>query len=375
VVTAGLIAASIVVLDVANIAKLASAFQLLLFSLLNAAVVIMRESGIEGYDPGYRSPFYPWVQIVGFLTPFWLIAEMGELAILFSLGLVAVTLGWFFHYAHGRVERSGAIFHTFARLGARRHAGLDLELRGIVKEKGLREEDPFDEVVARAAVLDLRVPAPIEEVAALAARILGRRTGANPADLEAGFIAEVESGFVPVAKGAALPHLRVPGLERPAMLLLRSREGLRSSSLDGAHANLSDVRAMFFLVSPEEEPGQHLRLLGHLATHVDDPGFMDRWLAATDETEVKETLLREDRSVTLRVGATPGTAAWVGRTIGSLDLPDGILVALVRRGRGGIVPRGSTTLRDGDRLTVIGDREVIRELLRANGREEAAVPT
>ncbi len=39
---------------VAAIAKLASAFQLLLSSLLNLAVLIMRESRMEGYDPGSR---------------------------------------------------------------------------------------------------------------------------------------------------------------------------------------------------------------------------------------------------------------------------------------------------------------------------------
>jgi len=49
--------------DVEAVAKLASAFQLLLFFLLNLAVVVMRESKIEAYKPGFNSPFYPWVQI------------------------------------------------------------------------------------------------------------------------------------------------------------------------------------------------------------------------------------------------------------------------------------------------------------------------
>jgi hypothetical protein len=46
-------------LIIARIAKLASAFQLLMFALICLAVVVMRESQIEAYDPGYRSPFYP----------------------------------------------------------------------------------------------------------------------------------------------------------------------------------------------------------------------------------------------------------------------------------------------------------------------------
>ena len=36
-------------------------------------------------------------------------------------------------------------------------------------------------------------------------------------------------------------------------------------------------------------------------------------------------------------------------------MPEGTLVALVSRGAGTIVPGGSTVLKEGDRLTVIGD--------------------
>ena len=52
-----------------RVVSLASAFQLLIFGLVNVAVVVMRESRIPGYVPGYRSPLYPWVQILGILAP------------------------------------------------------------------------------------------------------------------------------------------------------------------------------------------------------------------------------------------------------------------------------------------------------------------
>jgi len=149
-----LMIACIVLLDVEGIAKLASVFQLLIFSLLCLAVIVMRESRIESYDPGFRSPLYPWIQIAGIVVPFWIITTMGTMSILFSLGLVVLPIGWYFWYAADRVQRDGAIYHWFARLGKRRYAGLDRELRGILKEKGLRSDDPFDEVVARAGVID-----------------------------------------------------------------------------------------------------------------------------------------------------------------------------------------------------------------------------
>ncbi|MEQ9400442.1 MAG: amino acid permease [Longimicrobiales bacterium] len=375
VATAGAMVAAILLLDIEGIAKLASAFQLLLFSMLCLAVVIMRESKIAGYDPGFRSPLYPWMQIAGVLAPLWLIAEMGQMAILFTLGLVALTVGWYFRYAQPRVERSGAIFHTFARLGEMRYGGLDLELRGIVQEKGLREEDPFDQVVARAAVLDLEGPVTFDDLTGRAADLLAARAGLDRRVLMTGFRGEVEAGFVPVAHGAALPHLRVEGLAQPILLLVRCRSGLRLPSAETAE-DAPTIYAVVFLLSPEDRPGQHLRLLGHLATHVDDSTFLEAWMGADGPDALRASFLREERSLTIQVGRHEGTEAWVGNPLRSVTLPPDSLVALVRRAGHGIVPNGGTVLQDGDHLTVIGTPAAIRTLARGvapsgNGRGDS----
>jgi mannitol/fructose-specific phosphotransferase system IIA component (Ntr-type) len=325
--------------------------------MLCLAVIIMRESRIAGYDPGFRSPLYPWIQIVGFVTPFWLISEMGEIAVLFTGGLITLTIGWYFVYGRARTVRAGAVFHTFARLGELQHAGLDAELRGIVKEKGLREEDPYDEVVARAAVLDLDRTISFGDLIALAAERLSKQTGVPAVQLSRGFEEEMEAGFMPVARGAALPHLRIAGaLERPTMLIVRSVDGV--TVRDAAES----VHAVFFLLSPEDQPGQHLRLLGHLATHVDDLGFVERWLEARDADALRSTLLREERSLSLHLDRGSAAGDLIGRALLDLDLPGDALVALIRRGGHGIIPHGSTVLAEGDRLTVIGSREAIRTL-------------
>ncbi|MEJ2205671.1 MAG: amino acid permease [Gemmatimonadota bacterium] len=371
VATAGLMVAAIVFLDIEGIAKLASAFQLLLFSLLSLAVIIMRESRIEGYDPGFRSPLYPWMQVFGLLAPFWLIAEMGEMAVLFTLGLVALTVTWYFRYAHARVERTGAIFHAFARLGERRHGGLDLELRGIVKEKGLREEDPFDEVVARSGVVDVQRPISLEETIDLAAQHLAARLGISGKGVAEGLMEEVRAGFVPLASGAALPHVRVPDLDHPELLLVRLRRGLAPAAPEGAELSPDaheGIRAVLFLVSPEESPGQHLRLLGHLATHVDDPGFLDLWMEARDEVELRETLLRDERSLTVRVRKGRPAGDWIGKPLRDIQLPDDTLVVMIRRSGSGLVPNGSSVIQENDHLVIIGNPQPIAALANRMGR-------
>ena len=80
----------------------------------------MRESGIESYDPGFRSPFYPWTQILGIIAPLWLIPYLGWMPALFSTGLLVVGAAWYFYYGKERVLRHGAIFHVFERMGRSR---------------------------------------------------------------------------------------------------------------------------------------------------------------------------------------------------------------------------------------------------------------
>ena len=369
VVTGAIVIAAIVALPVEDIAKLASAFQLLLFSLLCLAVVIMRESGIEGYVPGYRSPLYPWMQVFGFVAPLWLIAEMGQMAILFTLGLIAVTVGWYLHYAAPRVRRTGAIFHTFARLGERRHSGLDLELRRIVEEKGVQQDDHFEEIVARAEVVDIEVMTDVEGLVARAAERLEHSSGVSGAELERTFLQEFQSGLVPLGHGTAIPHMRLEGLPEPLLLLARCRQGIDVATTSGAmDSAVASVRAVLFLISPKDAPGRHLRLLGHLATRIEDPNFLVDWSTAESASELRATLLPDERLVQLEVEWGFPTEHWIGVPLKSVDLPPGTLVALIRRAEGDVVPEGATVLQAGDRLSVLGDPEGIRALKAAAGR-------
>ena len=67
--TVVLILVIVVLFDPTKIAKLAGAFKLVMFALVCLAVIVMLESHIESYDPGYRTPLYPWLQIVGIVAP------------------------------------------------------------------------------------------------------------------------------------------------------------------------------------------------------------------------------------------------------------------------------------------------------------------
>ena len=367
--TVGLIVLCLVLFDPTKIAKLAGTFQLFLFAGLCLALIVMRESRLHSYDPGYRVPLYPWTPILGMLASFWLIAQMGFLPLVFSSLVVGGAVAWYRHYARDRISREGVLQGFFARVEERRFGEADRELRGILREKGLREEDPFDAVVAHAGVIDFEEPTgeapPFPVVAREAALLLTGRVGRDAADLEREFLEGTTIGATPVAHGAALPHVRVRGIEHPEMVIVRSRSGVRidfeSAELVG-HSPDNPIHALFFLASPENEPGQHLRMLAQLAEHVDDEEFIPTWLGARDDHDLKEILLREERFLSVRVRLDSRTGSLIGKRVRELDLPEGCLIAMIHRDGESLVPRGDTTLERRDRLTFIGDPPGIRKI-------------
>ena len=347
--TVAVILVCILIFDPTKIAKLASAFQLLLFAFNCLAVIVMRESRIESYDPGFRCPWYPWLQFVGVIVPFVFIVVMGWLPILFSIGLIAVGALWYFYYAQARVVRGGAIYHLFARLGRHRFEGLDRELRGILKEKGLRDEDPYDEVITTASVIDRARGMSFDQLVVKASQHFAVHLPLSAEQIAERFLEGTRVGATPVSKGVALPHLRVPDLDRPLMVLGRLSSGvtvdadvkIRDEASGGA------IYAVIFLVSPDDDAAQHLRILAQLAQRIDDQRFMAEWLSADSEQELKEILLREDRFLSLLLLPQSPTGVMIGQVLRELQLPPSSLVAMIHRAGEMIVPGGSTVLQTG----------------------------
>lgn len=374
ILTVAVMVLVIVLFDPMKIAKLASAFKLFVFALVSLAVIVMRESRIEEYDPGYLTPFYPWLQLVGILSALVLISRMGWLAIGFSSGLVIVGLVWYRTYVKGGAEREGAIYHLFDRLGDRRYDGLEDELREIVQEKGLREADPYGTMLGRSQVVEVEGSVSFENVVRGGSENLSKLLSVSADELASTFLDETELGMTPISHGAALLHIRLDDVDMPHLLLARSREGLEiedvkgpSSAIDVPEAGDTGrggdgIHAIFFLVSPEADPRQHLRMLAKLADHVQDEGFLEDWLAAESKRELREVMLKDERMTTLRVQEGRTVGELVGRRLSELDLPSEVVPTLIRRQDGVVKPDPDTVLQEGDSVTVLGSPAGIRKL-------------
>jgi len=109
----------IAVFPIREIAKLASAFQILVFIIINLAVVAFRE-GKEDYEPEFCSPLYPWMQGFGALGGLVLLPQMGWIPFIGALIIIGGSIGWYFAYGRRRADREGAATEGIRRAVSRK---------------------------------------------------------------------------------------------------------------------------------------------------------------------------------------------------------------------------------------------------------------
>ena len=114
--TSTVMAIAIVFLPVEQIAKLASAFMILAFMFICGTVFVLRENAASWYQPRFRAPLYPYLQIVGILLGVMLLWAMGLTAIAAIAGIIFLgTLSYVF-YGRRHTTRKGVV----GKMGPRR---------------------------------------------------------------------------------------------------------------------------------------------------------------------------------------------------------------------------------------------------------------
>lgn len=288
--TSAVVVCIVCFVNLENIAKLASTFQLLVFAFVNVSVIVMRESGIESYDPGFKCPFYPYVQVIGIVIAVMLIPEMGLLSSAFAIALLVLGIAWYNLYVRYKVVRVGAVAQLAQRVAERllrrdaEELGLDRELREILKEKGLRARDPFAEMVQRAAFLEIGSHMDMEKVISSGARILAENSGVPENIILDTLLQRSRLGETPAEAGIALPHLLLDDIDEFHMVVARSVQGIYFAKAG------QTIHAVFILLGDKKNPTQHLRFLAEIARRAELPHFIDDWVKAKSERELRELL-------------------------------------------------------------------------------------
>ena len=361
------VAAMVIVLlvfDVEAVAKLASAFQLVLFALICVAVIVMRESQIDTYKPGFKAPLYPWLQIAGVLIALWLISEIGFLAIIFTAALLIGCVMWYRSYAMGNLERRGAIFHVHQRLGEQKYEGLERELMTIIHDRTEEENLSYEALIARSAVVDL--PTGTFDNAILS--VLLRETSRDRFE-EGDAIANSFSeslAFRPVDDGVFMSIIPSPAVEQPELIVLRfgpeTELDIIDVDVEGQVDDMSGAHTLLYLIAPPRPAGLDLRLAGHIAEVVQSDHFTERWLRAQDEKAMNAILMRDDHFYHGPVETMPFLVEQLGRKVSELELPSSCILAIIERDGELVIPTPDVMLLAFDGVAIIGEPDDIQLL-------------
>jgi len=110
-------------------------------------------------------------------------------------------------------------------------------------------------------------------------------------ELDRAFVADEvvrreQLGSTGVGSGVAIPHARIPGLNRPFGILARLRKGLDFAAIDG-----KPVDVVFLLLLPGSPASEQLNSLAAVARQLRKPSVAQRIRMARDSIEVHSAIL------------------------------------------------------------------------------------
>ena len=362
--TSSIIFIVVMFFDVEGIAKLASAFQLLIFILVHLSLIVMRESKLETYDPGYSTPFYPWVQLFGVFSSFCIIIFMGIVPVLFTALLVLVCLIWYLLYVKNRVKNYGAVFHLFARLGYLKSRVIYDDLWQVMRTRGLRESDDMERLIAQSTVIDIPKIESYEDLVNEVATVYDESFHFNKDLFISRTLKRMKTGMVPIFRGVSFPGLWLSGVPSSSLIMVRIKNGLKVSTLDveGMKSMNYTIYSFFFLLTSKKESKQHLRYMAELVDRVDRPHFIERWFQAQNLQGIRELMLDSKNFINLILSKETTAADLIGNRISEINFPLNSTVSLIKRKDKSIIPSSDFKFNEDDSLLITGTHQAIDEL-------------
>jgi PTS system nitrogen regulatory IIA component len=147
----------------------------------------------------------------------------------------------------------------------------------------------MDILVKDAVILDVESadkPAVLER---LARAVAGAEAGVEAERLLQVLVERENLQSTGIGDGVAIPHGKLPGLQRLLAGFARSRRGVDFESIDGQPTHL-----FFLLVVPEHSGGMHLKALARISRFFRDAGFRKALLEAETREDVLGAIEEED---------------------------------------------------------------------------------
>jgi len=277
----------ILFLDLESLVKTASTLKILLFLFVIFSFIIMRESKIRNYRPKFRSPFYPWVQLVGAVGLVFLLIEMGLMPLLLVGCFILIGFLWYWLFARDKIWREYTLLHVIERITREKSTGymVDEELREIIIKRDDLEEQRFENLIKKGEVVDLYKYLPPDDLARIIAEKLSNRLDINENKLYDFIMKREKDSNVVIHPGIAIVSHIIKGCDKFEMLLVRSRKGIILSD------DVDPIHAFFVVVASPDQKNFYLHSLMWIVQIAEGTDFETEWIIAKDDEEIKNIIL------------------------------------------------------------------------------------
>ncbi len=281
----------VIFLPLETLVKIASTMKILLFIFINISVIIMRESGIQNYRPKFKSPLYPWLQVLAVIAYIFLIIEMGAMPLILTAVFIIAGLSWYWFYGRIRSNKESALFQIVKRIKAKDlvTTSLETELKEIIRERDNITKDRFDELIESAVILDFDKSVSKEEFFHTIADKVCVNININCEYFYNKLLErEAESSTV-LTDSLAIPHIIIEGEKKFNILLARCKEGIYFND------EAQKINTVFVITGTRDERNFHLQALAAIAQIVQNSNFEKKWLKAKNIEALRDIVLLGDR--------------------------------------------------------------------------------
>jgi mannitol/fructose-specific phosphotransferase system IIA component (Ntr-type) len=152
-----------------------------------------------------------------------------------------------------------------------------------------------DFVVREAILVDLQSTTKEDVIREIVGSLAstGKLAEADREGVTRAILSREELGSTGIGQGVAVPHTRHPTVDRLIGTVALSRRGVDFAALDG-----EPVDILFLLISPPNQPGDHLRALENISRHLKDERFVSFLRQAKTREHVVELLDEADQGTT-----------------------------------------------------------------------------
>lgn len=267
--------------------KAASTVMIITYIFSSLAVVVLRESKVQNYLPKFKSPLYPWIQIISITGFSFLVFEMGIEAILTALGLAFIGFTAYWFYGKKNSEKEYAILSLIERITNREFVTFNLEneLKDIIRERDDIIKDRFDQIIEGCSITDIDKRMSCKDLFSVIATDISAKLGIDEESVERLLVQRENDNSTALTDFIAIPHIIIEGTEKFDIFMFRGKKGFIFTD------NRDNIKAVFVLLGTKDQRNFHLRAISAIAQIVQDTDFKEKWENAKTIEHLRDIVL------------------------------------------------------------------------------------